>query len=246
MKSSTRRGLDQRRRYWHRRRLAWLLAFALPLPLLLFALAAAPGLLLVDLPVGLAAGLLTRQFWPQDYLDLLSVSAARRQWEVSVGDAWPRNRTQASKWLAGHPERRDVWRVRALLLAGRPDEAKQLGDSLPPPATDEERFFRAALDASTALNRDEVVDLESLSAMADAVVDRSARVRAQTQVAAIGLGLAFRGDITQRDALRRVKAIEPGSLLTIQQRLSLLVLNFSGLGLVVAVLAYWLIVNVIG
>jgi hypothetical protein len=136
--------------------------------------------------------------------------------------------------------------VRALLLAGRPDEARQLGDSLPPPATDEERFLRAALDASVALNRDEVVDLESLSSLADALLDGSARVRAQTQVAAIGLGLTFRGDITRHDALRRITALEPGSLLTIQQRLSLLVLNFSGLGLLVAVLAYWLIANVIG
>jgi hypothetical protein len=229
----------ERTRRWRQRQVALVLAFALPLPLILVAAITNPVWLLVDLPVGFGAGLLSASFWPEDHLRLWFNLARQRRWRSAVGDSWPRNEAEVQRWLADHAGQQDGWVVSALLMSGRFVEAKKLQSELPPATTDEGRFIRKAADAAIDLNQDAPVDLDSLSSLADVIDQADARLRAQAQVANLGLGLASRGDITRGEALRRVKVLTPALNLPIQMRLFLLFLDFSGLVVVLALLVIW-------
>ena len=224
-----------RKRHWRRHRAAWSLAFALPLPLIFVAAWTSAVVWLVDLPVGLGAGLLTVPFWPEDRLTLWLGLARQRRWRDGVGGSLPRNRVEAERWLAHNSGRRDRWVISALLTAGRSDDAKQLLAELPPPTADEERFFRKLASANVDFNEGVAVDLDSLYSLASSIDDADARVMAQAQVANLGLGLVYRGDITRGEAVRRVKALVPQMGLPATQRLLLLLLHFSGLVVVLAV-----------
>jgi len=88
------RFLRGQRRYWLIRRFAWLLALIVPLPLVLLALAKeAPTLLLVDLPVGIAAGGWNVRFWSRRRSDRPPVAMThsdrrRKQHDDQIASYW--------------------------------------------------------------------------------------------------------------------------------------------------------------
>jgi len=234
------RFLRGQRRYWLIRRFAWLLALIVPLPLVLLALAKeAPTLLLVDLPVGIAAGGWNVRFWSRDKLTMWSVLDERHRWEAATSDPWPANRAQALRWLAVHPDHRDCLAVAALLKAGRHEEARQVQVELPE-STDSGRLFARMVDAVVDFAKGAPVDLEELAAASEAIEDPEAGLRAQAQVASLGVSLSWRGDMPLKVALGRVSKLAPALRLTNRQLVGLLVLDFSGLVIALVLAMVWL------
>ncbi len=97
----------------------------------LIALAAA---VLVPMPVLLALlAVRSRSRWPaQEVLAWLDLVAAT-EWRTQTGSRMPRNSVQADEWLRRHAETEvppAAW-ISALLMAGRPDEARPRIDALP-------------------------------------------------------------------------------------------------------------------
>lgn len=232
-----------RRRYW--RRAIEVTALCLPVapPLVLGRTLVA---VLAGLPVAIATGLLTFPFWSEDHFWAWQWSEIRRRWMTALGSEPLRRPEQATRWLAEHPERNDEWAVTVLLIARRYEEARIQLSALPEPTTEWQAFFRKSTVCLLEFHSLQPVDLEGLSAAANAIHDPEVRHRAEAQVASLALSLSMRGDISRSDALSRVRKLTPRLRLTVRQQLRLWLVHFPGVAVVLFLFLLWIILLALG
>jgi hypothetical protein len=228
---------EERRRQFSRA--AGWAAFALALPLLGASMVTHAALVFVDVPVALAAGLLTAPFWSEDHFWYWLAWAQRRRWRNAGVSPWPKDATEATAWLKEYPERRDESAVYALRLSGRFEDAKQLLAELQQPTTAYQRFERRLANETIALNEGRDIDLETLNSLANAVDDPDARLLARARVAVTTAALASRGFGTWQEARFGMRQLSAELPLSFGLRLTLWGIHFPGLIAILLIFATW-------
>jgi hypothetical protein len=223
-----------------------LVALGLPLSAILIESALTPATWIADFLIAILAGFLSIRSWPEDHLKLWLASSTSARWKAVVGVRPPRSAADASRWMAESPERQDEWTVSALIASGQAGAARQLLLHLKPPVDDWQAFFRLATTGLLDLYDGGAVNIEAVEAAAAAIRDPDARLRADAQVANLGLNLALRGDVARADAVRRVKSLAPALRLTGLQRLHLWVVHFPGVPMLLVAFTVWMTVLLAG